>query len=61
MITIVVILYYNRPFHLDCLLFWVFLKITIGQQMSCYWCRPEVDLEFLGEMLEIKIREFNNL
>ncbi|KAJ9614061.1 hypothetical protein H2200_002197 [Cladophialophora chaetospira] len=49
----------NKGFHTDCLLDSYFAKV--GHGTPCPMCRTEFDLEFLGEMLEEKVRELNVL
>ena len=56
----------KKPFDVDCLLPWLLEKIPKLQQyrvppMTCPMCRTDIDLEFFGEMLEMKTRELGNL
>ena len=50
----------NRAFHADCLLAWLFNKIP-ASTMTCPMCRAELDLEFLGEVMEMKTLELGVL
>jgi hypothetical protein len=49
----------NKGFHVDCLLEWSFEKLDQG--MPCPMCRKQFDLDFLGTLMEQKVRELQCL
>ncbi len=49
----------NRAFDADCLLNWALPNVRAG--MTCPMCRANMDLEFLGELLEVQVKEMNVL
>ncbi|KAJ9609897.1 hypothetical protein H2200_006226 [Cladophialophora chaetospira] len=47
----------KRVFHTDCLLLWLFEKVdSEDSEMTCPWCRSEMDLDLLGELMEAGVR-----
>ena len=51
----------KKFFHIDCLLEWVFGKISQQNLTTCPMCRTKLSQEFLGEMLEMKVRDMECL
>ncbi|ETI19388.1 hypothetical protein G647_09221 [Cladophialophora carrionii CBS 160.54] len=49
----------NKGFHVDCLLEWLFENFS--EDMDCPMCRKELDLDFLGALMEQKVQELQCL
>ena len=61
--TQIVTLCCKRPFHLDCYFTWIFGSTPVAgdEAKTCAMCRTEISDEFLSEILEHKVKQYNNL
>ncbi len=51
----------RRAFHVDCLLSWLLIDFHVFLRRGCPHCREELDLGFLGQVLEVKVRALDVL